>query len=121
MSHEQALALAEAWLRRVTCARLNYGDWRRRGALRAEDLMPVPAKVSLKTNRPESIAGTADYVRPQTGTPEGFALLLDARAPPYLTAAASRVLDKAGFVQRGKGSEEGLIRFERVRWDHEGR
>ena len=80
MRHEQALALAEAWLRRVTCARLNYGDCRR-GALRTEDLMPMTAKLSLKTSRLESIAGTADYVRPQTGNPEGFALLLDARAP----------------------------------------
>ena len=33
--------------------------------------------------------------------------------------ASIRVLDKAGFVQRGKGSEEGLIRFERAREDQE--
>jgi ribosomal-protein-alanine N-acetyltransferase len=36
-------------------------------------------------------------------------------------AASIRILDKAGFVQRGKGSEEALIRLEKVRQDHEGR
>jgi RimJ/RimL family protein N-acetyltransferase len=35
-------------------------------------------------------------------------------------AASIRVLDKASFVQRGKGSEESLIRFERTRQAQEG-
>ena len=36
-------------------------------------------------------------------------------------AASSRVLNRAGFVQRGKSLEEGPIRFERVRQNQEGR
>lgn len=49
--------------------------------LATDDLLPMPAILSLNTKRLELIAGTAELVRAQLGDGERFALLLDVIIP----------------------------------------